>query len=265
MNLQEMKSQKISLRYSCEMISRFSGVSLETVQKIFEDGEPLKDFETWRALNDFFERPVHSNYVSEGAAAYNRKRQGEYTLDDYYAIPEDIRAELIDGVIYDLSAPTTIHQAIAGFIYARLLAHVLAHKGLCMPFISPVDVQLDCDQSTMVQPDVIIVCDRDKLINRCVFGAPDFIIEVLSPSTRRKDMIVKLNKYMTAGVREYWMIDPKKKNVLVYDFEHNQYPMIFGFEDTIPVHMWNGACVIDFKELYEHIRFLYERDDGVDS
>ncbi len=262
MDLHEMKSQKISLGYSCEMISRFSGVPLETVQKIFEDGQPLRSFTTWQALNDFFEKPVSSNYVSEGAAAYGKKRQGEYTLDDYYKIPDDIRVELIDGVIYELSsAPTLTHQAISGLLYAKLLAHVTAHKGQCMPFISPVDVQLDCDEKTMVQPDVLIVCDRDKLINRCVYGAPDFIIEVLSPSTLRKDMIIKLNKYMAAGVREYWMIDPKRKNIIVYDFQHNQYPMIFGFEDQVPVHMWDGECVIDFKEVYEHVRFLCERED----
>lgn len=264
MDIHEMKSQKRSLGYSCEMIARFSGVPLETVQKIFEDDEPLRTFETWRALNDFFKRPVSSNYLGESSFVYGKKRQGEYTLEDYYEIPDEIRVELIDGVIYDMGAPTFNHQLIAGLIHAKLLAHVTAHKGPCIPAISPVDVQLDRDEDTMVQPDVLIVCDRDKIINRCVYGAPDFIVEVLSPSTRRKDMITKLNKYMSAGVREYWMIDPKKKSVLVYDFEHDQYPAIFGFEDQVPVHIWDGECVIDFQEVYEHIRFLYEREDTDD-
>ena len=71
----------------------------------------------------------------------------------------------------------------------------------------------------MVQPDVVIVCDRDKIEDRCIYGAPDFVIEVLSKSTRKKDTVIKLNKYMNAGVREYWMIDSAQKKVIVYDFE----------------------------------------------
>ena len=263
MDVHEMKSQKISLGYSCEMISRFSGVPLETVQKIFEDDEPLRTFGTWRALSDFFETPASDDRVSENTPVYGRKRQGEYTLEDYYAIPDGIRVELIDGVIYDFfGAPTLIHQSIIGVIYAKLLAHVTAHRGQCMTFFSPINVQLDCDDKTMLQPDLVIVCDRDKFNRRCIYGAPDFVIEVLSPSTRRKDMVTKLDKYMAAGVREYWMIDPKKKTVIVYDFEHDQFPMIFGFQDKVPVHMWDGECVIDFQEVYEHIRFFYEREEA---
>ena len=96
-----------------------------------------------------------------------------------------------------------------------MLQHVLDKKGACLPMISPIDVQLDCDDKTMVEPDVVIVCDRDKIINRCIYGVPDFIIEVLSKSTKKKDSVIKLNKYLNAGVREYWMIDPMKKKVIV--------------------------------------------------
>lgn len=142
---------------------------------------------------------------------------------------------------------------------ARLLAYVTSKKGACLPIVSPVDVQLDCDDKTMVQPDVIIVCDRNKVIGHCVYGAPDFIVEILSPSTRRKDMVIKLNKYMNAGVKEYWMIDPKKKSVLVYDFANDNYPMIYGFDAKVPVNLWNGDCEIDFQEIYDYVRFLYER------
>ena len=138
---------------------------------------------------------------------YLKKKQGEYNLEDYNVIPDDIRVELIDGVIYNMTAPTSAHQLIAGFIHGKMLSHVLEKKGSCMPMISPLDVQIDCDDKTMVQPDVIIVCDRDKIINRCVYGAPDFVAEILSKTSRRRDSVIKLHKYMTAGVREYWMID----------------------------------------------------------
>ena len=198
--------------------------------------------------------------LHEPGLAYAVKPQGTYTVEDYYRIPDERRVELIDGVIYDMSAPTSFHQLISGFIHARLLSFVTEKKGTCIPIISPVDVQLNCDNKTMIQPDVIIVCDRDKIVRRCVYGAPDFIIEVLSPSTRKKDMVIKLNKYFEAGVREYWMIDPDKKEIWVYDFSAEETPASYSFDDKVPIAIWDNECSIDFKEIYEHIRFLYERE-----
>jgi Uma2 family endonuclease len=141
----------------------------------------------------------------------------------------------------------------------KLLSHVLDRRGKCLPMISPIDVQLDCDNRTMVQPDVVIVCDRDKVIERCIYGAPDFVIEVISRSSARRDAVIKLNKYMAAGVREYWIIDPDRQKVLVYRFQKEEYPLIYGFDAQIPVEIWDDGFAIDFREVYEHIRFLYER------
>ena len=171
------------------------------------------------------------------------KKQGEYTLKDYYNLPEDKRFELIDGVIYDMTAPTTIHQSILGRVHANLLYHIDAKGGQCIPMISPVDVQLDCDDKTMVKPDVIIVCDRSKIIRRCVYGAPDFVIEVLSKYSKKKDMFIKLNKYLNASVREYWIVDPDKKVVMIYDFEHDDYRLA-SFDDKIPVSVLDNECII---------------------
>ena len=128
-----------------------------------------------------------------------------------------------------------------------------------MPFMAPTDVQLDCDDRTVVQPDVMVVCDRGKYRNGRVWGAPDLIIEVLSPSTRKKDMTLKQHKYANAGVREYWMIEPKSQQILVYDFEHEDFPKIYGFSDRIPVLIWDGRCEIDFSMIWEHVKFLYEQ------
>jgi len=258
MTLEEMKARKKELGYTYEQISQLSGVPLGTVQKIFSGVTVTPRYDTLLALERVLAEP-EPDTIRESQAAYTAKRQGEYTLDDYYALPDDQRVELIDGVFYDMSAPSSVHQLMAGFLYAKLLAYVASKNGTCLPIISPVDVQLDCDNKTMVQPDVIVVCDRDKVIGRCVYGAPDFIIEILSPSTRKKDMVTKLNKYMNAGVKEYWMIDPKKKTVLVYDFTHDNYPMICGFDTKVPVNIWNGDLEIDFQEVYEHVRFLYEK------
>lgn len=259
MTIQEMKERKKELGYTYAQIAELSGVPLGTVQKVFNGATSAPRYETLRALEQLLGES-HDMYIREGQNIYGSKKQGEYTLEDYYEIPDDIRVELIDGVFYNMTAPTSPHQLIAGYIHARLLGYAMEKKGPCLPMISPLDVQLDCDDKTMVQPDVVIICDRDKIINRCIYGAPDFVIEVLSKSTRKKDMVIKLNKYMNAGVREYWMIDPVKKTVIVYDFDNEEYPVIYGFDAKIPVQIWNGECIIDFQEVYDHIRFLYERE-----
>ncbi len=191
--------------------------------------------------------------IAETAVPYG-KPQGSYTLEDYYALPDDIRVELIDGVIYDMSAPTLTHQFVGGEIFSKIMQYIDGKKGKCIPFISPVDVQLDCDNRTMVQPDVIIVCDKDKRINRCVYGAPDFVAEVLSPSTRKKDSMIKLRKYQMAGVREYWMIDLKKEKVITYFFEEDGIPAIYGAEDDVPVRIYEGDLKISMKGIFERVK-----------
>lgn len=197
------------------------------------------------------------NMVQEKAAAYGVKRQGEYTLEDYYAIPDERRVELIDGVIYDMAAPTSVHQILSGKIFNKLDEYVSNKKGTCIPIISPIDVQLDCDDKTMVQPDVVVICDRSKIIVRCIYGAPDFVVEIQSSSTAKKDAIIKLRKYKAAGVREYWMVDPDKKKIVVYDWNKSEIPIVYGFDDKVPVGIFTEECKIDFAEIYEQIAFLY--------
>lgn len=192
--------------------------------------------------------------------SFRGKKQGEYTLKEYEAIPDEYRVELIDGVIYDLNMPTTIHQQLAFEISIKLREYIRQNKGLCMVLPSPVSVQLDEDDRTMIQPDVVICCDREKILQSHGYGAPDMVIEILSPSTRKKDMGLKLKKYITARVREYWMVDPDKKKVVVYDLEHNELPAIYGFEDQVPVKIFAGKCQIDFSEIYSYIEFLFEKE-----
>ena len=138
------------------------------------------------------------------------------------------------------------------------LGMVEKNQDACIPMFAPVDVQLDQDDKTMVQPDLMIVCDRKKLTRQGVFGAPDFIIEILSESTRKKDSYLKLMKYQKAGVREYWLVDPDKKKVIVYDLEKVEIPVIYGFTDQVPVRIFDGKCVVDFSLIYENIKFIYE-------
>ena len=118
-----------------------------------------------------------------------------------------------------------------------------------MPFMSPIDVRLDLDDRTMVQPDVIILCDKSKYTPRRIEGAPDFIAEVLSPSSKTRDLFIKLNKYRNAGVREYWVIDPIKKSVMTYVFENQDDYAYYTFRDHIPVSIYGDELVIDFSRI----------------
>lgn len=256
MTVEEMKRRKKELGYTNEMVAEYSGVPLSTVQKIFAGVTTSPRYETLLALEKVFKEEQHM--ISESVAAYRVKRQGDYTLKDYYELPEDRRAELIDGVIYDMAAPMADHQLIGTEIWDQLKSYIKSKNGKCIPFVAPVDVQLDCDDRTMVQPDVLVVCNRNKIVRRCVYGTPDFIVEVLSASTKKKDMSIKLEKYMSAGVREYWLVDPDKQKILVYDLEHNEFPAIYGFDAKVPVRIFDGECEIDFTEIYEYVKFLYE-------
>ena len=252
MTVEQMRRKRQQFGYSCEQLSELSGVSLETVQKIFHDNEEVFSQDILKQIESVFENKRDSDrgfsYVCESKMEYGiSKKSRECTLEDYYQLPDERRVELIDGVIYDMSAPTIIHQKISLEISVRFHAFISQKKGACMVFSAPVDVQLDCDEKTMVQPDVLVVCDREKIVPTHVYGAPDLIMEILSPATRKIDMNIKHSKYAAAGVREYWLIDPDKKKVVVYDLENR-----------VPVGIFQGECEIDFSEIYESVKFLYQ-------
>ena len=276
MTIEEMRQKKREYGYSAKELAELSGVPEGTLQKILSGATKAPRRETLLKLERILGKPGSQSpavpypetqpypetspaagRVSEAEPAY--KTDGSYTLEDYLALPDEQRVELIDGVFYDMAAPTTTHQGIGGFIYKQLLDFAVEHGGPCKPFMSPVDVQLDEDDKTVVQPDVLIVCDPKKFQNGRVFGAPDFLAEVLSPSTRKKDMSLKLYKYMNAGVREYWIIDPEKKTTVVYDLEHDALPVLYGPEDKVPVLVWEGKCEVDFAAIYSWLSFLYEQ------
>ena len=183
-----------------------------------------------------------------------------YTYGDYLTWPDDVRYELIDGVAYLMApAPTLEHQDIAGEIY-RQLANALEGKP-CRPYVAPVDVRLpkgnEADEAvdTVVQPDVIVVCDQGKLDRRGVRGAPDFVVEVLSPSTAFHDHKRKREVYERAGVKEYWLVDPVERTIHIYRLDENgRYgkPDVREMKGETPVGVL-GEVVIRWDALVERL------------
>lgn len=158
-----------------------------------------------------------------------------YTVDDIYALPDGARAELIDGQIYDMAPPNMTHQRLVGGLYNVICNHIKSKDGACEAFIAPFAVFLNKDSRNYVEPDLSVICDPDKLNEKGCNGAPDWVVEIVSPSSGRMDYGIKLFKYRTAGVREYWIVNPKTRTVNVFDFEHDEESNIYGFEDEIPV------------------------------
>ena len=170
-----------------------------------------------------------------------------YTIEDIYALPEGERAELIDGQIYYMSPPNTRHQRISSILSRKIGNYIDDNKGKCEVFAAPFAVYLDEKTNTYVEPDVSVICDSDKLDDRGCKGAPDWIIEIVSPSSRRMDYYTKLFKYRTVGVREYWIVDPTKNQIMVYDFE-NEDTEQYTFQDSVKVRIYEDLR-IDFTEM----------------
>ncbi len=184
-------------------------------------------------------------------------KQERYTFADVLAWDEDERIEIINGEAFMMATPSRIHQEISGEIF-RQLANFLEGKP-CKVYPAPFGVRLfekdgdlPEDVDTVVEPDISVICDRDKLDDHGCKGAPDMVIEILSPSSLRHDRLVKLNLYQRAGVREYWIADPENRSVMVFLPDasgslrlHEDY----GREDVAKVNVLDG-CFIELSKVF---------------
>lgn len=171
------------------------------------------------------------------------------TIEDYYALPEGTSAELIHGIIYDMSpAPMTVHQRLSMRLSNLIYNHINFKGGKCEVFTAPFDVKLSED--TVVQPDISVICDKSKITERGCDGAPDLVIEIVSNNAAH-DYIRKLNIYHEYGVREYWIVDPKRETVSVYIFDEDFAVMQYSFSDSVPVGIYDGELTINVSELLE--------------
>lgn len=166
-----------------------------------------------------------------------------YTSADYWNLPEGQRAELIDGKLYVMAPPNRIHQELVQQLSRTIGNFMASSNGSCKIYPAPFAVNLTVNDKTWVEPDISIICDTSKLSNRGCEGVPDWIIEIVSPSSTRMDYSVKLFKYRTAGVREYWIVNPTKKAVQTYVFEGEEDSNLFSFDEEIPVYIFDGFTI----------------------
>lgn len=275
--IEEIRKKKEEYGFTNDVLAKLSGVPLGTVQKALGNVTKSPRIKTVAKLSAVFENnasyqfiesvsqvgepqvayAVNPNFLANNTNIYDK--QGSYTITDYLSLPDHQRAELIDGVIYDLAAPSATHQIIAGEIFFAIRDFIKKHKGTCIPVLSPIDVQLDCDNRTMVQPDIMIICDRSK-INKRILGAPDFVAEVLSPATRGKDILIKSAKYQRAGVKEYWLIDTDEKKITVFDFRENISMQQYSFDEKVPVLLYKGKLKIDMPAITKYLSESAEID-----
>lgn len=171
-----------------------------------------------------------------------------YTEEDYYRLPENVHAELIHGQFYSMSAPSRTHQKILGFMFKKIANYIDSKDGSCEVYPAPFAVKLFHDDNrTIVEPDISVICDTNKLTDRGCSGAPDWILEIISPSTASHDYIRKLHLYLDAGVKEYWIIDPRSEKIFVYHLEQTAFNVdCYTFQEKIKVNIYDDLW-IDFK------------------
>lgn len=170
------------------------------------------------------------------------KKEDVYTIDDIYALPDGERAELIDGKIYYMAPPNTKHQALVMDLAYQIKDYIKKNNGECQVFPAPFAVYLNENDKNYVEPDISVICERNKITDNGCNGAPDWVIEIVSLSSKAMDYFAKLFKYRTAGVKEYWIVDPVKQRVTVYFFEKEsveEYP----FGDDVPVGIYEGFSI----------------------
>lgn len=174
------------------------------------------------------------------------------TADDYWNLPDGQRAELIDGELYFMAPPDFLHQKLVSEFTQCIGQYIKAHKGTCEVIPAPFAIHLDDGNTNWVEPDISVICDKNKLEDRGCNGAPDWIIEIVSPGNPEHDYVRKLNLYLDAGVREYWIVDPRDRKILVYYLknEHTEDFTVkpYTFQDKIKVNIYDDLW-IDFQEM----------------
>lgn len=173
-----------------------------------------------------------------------------YTTADIEALPEGERAELIDGEMFMMAPPMTVHQRILVKLILKIGSYIEKNKGNCELLPAPFGVYIKKDNLNYVEPDISVICNGDKLDEKGCHGAPDWVIEIVSPASRKMDYVRKSQLYRETGVREYWIVDPKKQTVTVYKADQWDIPICHSFSERIHAGIYDDLY-LEFTEFSE--------------
>lgn len=226
------------------------------------------------SLDDLF--GIYGDYppqmIKEPSSYRAKVKQEVLRCEDYFNLPDCTQYELINGILYHVNTPTTTHQLISMALSAAFFQHIHKNKGKCVVLTAPFAVELaaddilddDIDTDNVLQPDILVNCDPNRMTEHSCKGAPDLVVEILSPSTRKRDIQEKFFLYNNFGVKEYWVIDPEKKRICIHNFGEDDYnPVVYTFEDCFESAILPGLkiCLHDMivlRKPFQH-RTLEER------
>lgn len=253
MDIFELKEKKKEAGMTNQEIADLSGIPVSTVSKIFSGATKNPRYATLLAIEQVlatkeklpfaYDRLKEEPTMLREAAAPYRYSARTYRGEDIERLEEGVRAELIKGCLYMLAAPTRIHQYILTELLFQIKSHIREKQGKCHVYPAPFDVRLFGDDSTVVQPDLSVICRTELLTDRGMSGAPDWIVEIASEGNASHDYVTKLMQYQKAGVREYWIVDPMKGKVFVYNFEAPQWTDTYQLTEEIPGGVLDGLRI----------------------
>lgn len=257
-NIEKLKNRKRQLGWTNQKLAEESGVPVGTLNKIFNGTTRYPRDKTLNAMVDAMGMNFY-DIEDAGVQIPMLRESGVYqaiggpdkraTLGTYYSLPKELRVELIDGKFYYMSAPTLQHQEILSKLSGALYSYFCDKKEEYHVFVSPSDVCLDNDNYTMLEPDIFVVRGKSKIVNgSCCEGAPEFVIEIVSPMNPEHDYDLKRRKYQNAGVKEYWIVDPVKMRIVVYVFSRDSVPSVYTFEDKVRPYLYPDLG-IDFERM----------------
>ena len=211
------------MRVSSTDLQNSFGKYLALVEK--EDIIVLKNGKSVAKLNNYFD---YRDYIKEEARDYNSKNYERVSYQEYLELVEtsDQRYELIDGEIFLMASPSFRHQQLVNEISGIFYNYFKNHK--CSSLTSPLDIRLQGyapkfkEDPNVVQPDLIVICDPENVEDDKYQGVPSLLVEVLSPSTKKRDLILKLNLYLKSGIKEYWIVDPENEKITQYIFTEDR-------------------------------------------
>lgn len=256
-NIEKLKNRKKELGWTNQRLATESGVPAGTLNKILNGTTRYPRDETVGALvkamgMDYYELDnleTDAAVIRETGGYQVTKIEKRATLDTYYSLPDELRAELIDGKLYYMAMPSLRHQSIIMTLSALLYHYFSDKKKDCRVFTLSCDVRLDCDDYTILEPDIFVIRGRKSFVSGAYcMGAPELVIEVVSLSSSKHDYELKRYKYHNAGVKEYWIVDPIKMRIVVYVFAKDAIPVVYTFEDTVRTYLYPDL-EIDFRRV----------------